>query len=266
MKFYLTFFLLVNLVGLQAQTKDSTNVEIEDVVVFGLKEKKCSEIYDREKNLYQKQVKELKTIKFKSLFDELFKLEEFKRINFNVDKLLILNLDYTTIISSCGNMPYSDCSHYEKNISQDVFNSVWSKKNYRKFQIFFKNKTIFPLIQSPWYFLEEAMKEENYFIKKYNFKPFFKGVYTDSKSKTRDFYYSSNEKPSEILEIHFDKKKVLSENFIKLDLKIFPAVREDLSNVYVVTLNLKEKENNLRTRILLYQYVDRQWKFLEELK
>lgn len=266
MKYFFIFIVFCNVFCLHAQTKDSTNVEIGEVVVFGLKEKKCRERYDQEKDLYQKQFKELKTVNFETLFDELFKLKEFKDINADKNKLLLLNPDYTIIISTGGNDYYSDCRHYEKHISPEVFHNVWTKKSYSKFQSFFKNKIIVPLIESPFLSFEENIKNDSDFLKKNNIKPILIGKYIDSNGKKKKFYYSSNGKSNNNLEINYNKNQFLSQNFNKLEIKIYPSVYKDFSNVYGVHFSVLNEKNHLSKTQILYHYIDGGWRIIEENK
>ncbi|WP_435522801.1 hypothetical protein [Chryseobacterium indoltheticum] len=144
-KFIFSFFLLLSFLCLQAQEKDSvSNDKIEDVVILGRPKIDCQKIYEEEKMLYEKQTEELKKLNFETLFDELLKLKEFQKIKYDERKIVILNPDYNTIISSCGNDSFSHCKHYEKFISKDVFEKVWNKNSYLKILNFFNNKIIIP--------------------------------------------------------------------------------------------------------------------------
>jgi len=263
-KFIFSFFLLLSFLCLQAQEKDSVNNDkIEDVVILGLRKVDCQKIYDEEKALYEKQSEELQKLNFETLFDELLKLKEFQKIKSDERKIVILNPDYNTIIYSCGNDSFFKCKHYEKYINKDVFEKVWNKNSYLKILNFFDNKIIIPLIEIPFWSFEQNMKDENNYLKTRNIKPFYKGIYRDLNNKKKEFYYSSHKKTNKSLEISFDKNKIIAQNYLQLDMKIFPVVSEN-SGVYGITMILGDGEKELYKRYLLYQYKDGKWNFLEE--
>ncbi len=264
MKFLFSFLLLLNFLCFQAQEKDSVNNEkIEDVVILGRPKVDCQKIYDNEKALYEKQSEELKKLNFERLFDELLKLKEFQKIKSDERKIVILNPDYITIISSCGNDDFFKCKHYEKYINKDVFEKVWNKNSYLKIVNFFDNKIIIPLIEIPFWSFEQNMKDENNYLKTRNIEPFYKGIYRDLNNKNKEFYYSSHKKSTESLEVNLDKNKIIAENYLQLDMKIFPVVSESLG-LYSVTIILGNEEKELSKRYLLYQYKEGKWNFLEE--
>lgn len=264
MKFIFSFFFLLGFLCFQAQENDSVrNEKIEDVVILGRTKVDCQKIYDEEKALYKKQYEELQKLNFKTLFDELLKLKEFQKIKSDERKIVILNPDYITITSSCGNDSFFKCKHYEKFINKDVFEKVWNKNGYLKILNFFDNKIIIPLIEFPFWSFEQNMKDENNYLKTRNIEPFYKGIYRDLNNKKKEFYYSSHKKPIESLEISLDKNKIIAQNYLQLDMKIFPVVSES-SGVYSVTIILGNGEKELSKRYLLYQYKNGKWNFLEE--
>ncbi|OBW39784.1 hypothetical protein AB670_03827 [Chryseobacterium sp. MOF25P] len=263
MKFLFSFLLLLNFLCFQAQEKDSVNnEEIEDVVILGRPKVDCQKIYDNEKVLYEKQSEELKKLNFERLFDELLKLKEFRKIKSDERKIVILNPDYITIISSCGNDDFFKCKHYEKYIKKDVFEKVWNKNSYLKIVNFFDNKIIIPLIEIPFWSFEQNMKDENNYLKTRNIEPSYKGVYRDLNNKNKEFYYSSHQKLTEKLEIHLEKNKIIAENFLQLDMKIFPVANES-SNVYTVIVIFKNEGQEMSRTDNQYQFKDGKWKLLK---
>lgn len=262
-KIIFSFFLLLSFLCLQAQEKDSVNNEkIEDVVILGLRKVDCQKIYDEEKTLYEKQSEELQKFNFETLFDEILKLKEFQKIKSDERKIVILNPDYNTIISSCGNDSFFKCKHYEKYINKDVFEKVWNKNSYLKIVNFFDNKIIIPLIEIPFWSFEQNMKDENNYLKTRNIEPFYKGIYRDLNNKNKEFYYSSHQKLTEKLEIHLEKNKMIAENFLQLDMKIFPVANES-SNVYTVIIILKNEGQEISRTDNQYQFKDGKWKLLK---
>ncbi|MEG1590240.1 hypothetical protein [Chryseobacterium sp.] len=263
MKFLFSFLLLLTFLCFQAQEKDSVNnEEIEDVIILGGPKVDCQKIYDNEKALYEKQSEELKKLNFERLFDELLKLKEFQKIKSDERKIVVLNPDYITIISSCGNDDFFKCKHYEKYINKDVFEKVWNKNSYLKIVNFFDNKIIIPLIEIPFWSFEQNMKDENNYLKTRNIEPFYKGIYRDLNNKNKEFYYSSHQKLTEKLEIHLEKDKIIAENFLQLDMKIFPVANES-SNVYTVIVILKNEGQEISRTDNQYQFKDGKWKLLK---
>ena len=262
-KFLFSFFLLLSFLCFQAQEKDSVNNDkIEDVVIFGLRKVDCHKLYADEKALYEKQSKKLKKINFETLFDEILKLKEFQKIKSDDRKIVVLNPDYNTIISSCGNDSFSHCKHYEKYISKDVFEKVWNKNGYLKILNFFDDKVIIPLIELPFWSFEQNMKDENNYLKTRNIEPFYKGIYRDLNNKKKEFYYSSHQKLNEKLEIHLEKDKMIAEDFLQLDMKIFLVANES-SNVYSVAVILKNEGEEMSRTDNQYQFKDGKWNLLK---
>ncbi|WP_426475484.1 hypothetical protein [Chryseobacterium balustinum] len=263
MKFLFSFLLLLSFLCFQAQEKDSVNNEkIENVVILGRAKVDCQKLYNDEKALYDKQSEELKKLNFETLFDEFLELKEFQKIKSDENKIVILNPDYKRIISSCGNNSFFNCKHYEKYINKDVFEKVWKKRNYLKIQQFFDSKIMIPLVGLPFLSFEQNMNDENNYLKTLNIESLYKGVYRDLNNKKKGFYYSSYKKPTESLEISIDKNKIIAENYLQLDMKIFPVVSES-TGVYSVTIILGNGEKEFSKRYLLYQYKDGKWKLLK---
>ena len=264
MKFVFSFLSLLSFLCIQAQENDSVrNDKIEDVVILGRQKIDCQKIYNDEKALYEKQFKELKKLNFEGLFDEILNLKELQKLKSDERKILIFNPDYTTIISSCGNDSYYNCKHYEKHIQNEVFEKVWQKNNYLKIQKFFDNKLIIPLVGLPFSSFEQNMRDENNYLKKHNVRPLLKGIYWDLNSNKKEFYYSSNQKSTENLEIHLQKDKMMSENYLQLDMSIFPETDKDFI-VYKVKIIVGNEEKELSRLDILYQHKDGNWKFLKE--
>lgn len=263
MKFIYSFLLLLIFLCCRAQEQDTVSIdEIKDVVLLGIQKVDCQKIYNEEKALYHKQLKELKKVNFETLFEEVLKLKDLEKINFDERRILILNLDYTAINSVCGNDSYFKCQHYEKHIQNEVFENVWKKSNYLKIQKFFENKVIIPLTGLPFLSFEQNMNDENNYLNKYQIKPFFKGVYWDLNKAKKEFYYSSYQKPVEKLEIYLEKDKMIAENFLQLDMKIYPVVHEN-PNVYSVTVILKNEREELNRIDNEYQFKDGKFKLLK---
>lgn len=265
MKFVFSFLSLLSFLCIQAQENDSMrNDKIEDVVVVLGREKiVCQKIYDQEKALYEKQSKELRKLNFETLFDEILKLKELQKLKSDERKILVFNPDYKTVISICGNDSYYNCKHYEKHIQNEVFEKVWNKNNYLKIQKFFNNKVIIPLVGSPFSTFEQNMNNENNYLKKQNIRPLLKGIYWNLNNEKKEFYYSSFQKSTENLEIHLQKDKMISENYLQLDMNIFP-VSEENSTVYRVKIIIGNEIEELNQLDILYQYKDGNWKFLKE--
>lgn len=255
--------MLLSFLCCRAQKQDTVNIdEIKDVVLLGIQKVDCQKIYNEEKALYDKQLKELKKVNFETLFEEVLKLKDLEKINSDERRVLILNLNYSTINSVCGNDFYYKCKHYEKHIQNEVFENVWRKNNYLKIEKFFNNKIIIPLVGLPFLSFEQNMKDENNYLKKHQIKPLFKGVYWDLNKAKKEFYYSSYQKPVENLEIHLEKGKMIAENFLQLDMRIFPIVNEN-PNVYSVTAILKNEGEEFSRFDHKYQFKDGKWKLLK---
>ena len=263
MKFVFSFLLLLSFLCIQAQENDSVrNDRIEDVVILGRSKEKCQKVYDQEKAIYEKQSKELKKLNFETLFDEILKLKVLQKLKSDDRKILIFNPDYKTIRSICGNDSYYSCKHYEKHIQNEVFEKVWKKKNYLKVQKFFDNKMIIPLVGSPFSSFEQNMNNENY-LKNNNIRPLLKGIYWNLNNEKKEFYYSSFQKSTENLEIHLQIDKIMSENYLQLDMNIFPVSEED-SVVYKVKIVVGNEVREVSRLNILDQYKDGKWQFLNE--
>ncbi|MGI9653066.1 hypothetical protein [Chryseobacterium sp. RLHN22] len=238
------------------------NYKIEDVVILGHPKLGCQKIYDEEKTFYEKQSKELRKLNFEGLFDEILQLKEIQQLKSDNRKILILNPDYKTIFSVCGNDSYFKCKHYEKHIQNEVFAKVWMKNNYLKIQKFFDNKAIIPLVGLPFSSFEQNMYDENNYLKNNNIKPLYKGIYWDLNNLEKEFYYSSDNKPTENLEIHLQKNKIISEDYLQLEMNISPVVngKNNVYNVIVILKNERQELNRIDNR---YQFKDGKWKFLK---
>lgn len=265
MKFVFSFLSLLSFLCIQAQENDSMRIdEIEDVVVvLGREKKVCQKIYDQEKTIYEMQSKELRKLNFETLFDEILKLKELQKLKSDERKILVFNPNYTTIISSCGNNSYYNCKHYEKHIQNEVFEKVWKKNNYLKIQKFFNNKLIIPLVGSPFSSFEQNMRDENNYLKKHNIKPLLKGIYWNLNNEKKEFYHSAYQKSTKNLEIHLLKDKMMSEEYLQLDMNIFPVADEN-STIYKVKIIVGNEEKELNRLDILYQYRDGNWIFLKE--
>ncbi|SHK25004.1 hypothetical protein [Epilithonimonas mollis] len=259
-----SFLMIFSFLCLSAQENDSLKGNEIQNIVFIRESKDCKKDYNEEKKLYEKQVQELNTFNFETLFDELFKLEEFHQINSDSRKILVLNLQYITITYGCGNSPYYECQHFEKNISDVVIIKLWSKNNFKKVQNFFNNKMIIPLLGMPFSSFEDNMKIQKNYLVNYKIKTLYKGTYNDLENKNQTFYYSSNQKFDENVEIKIDKNKILVGKYLNLNLNIFPTDHKNLSNVYLVKFLISDEEKNIVEKQLFYQYKNKKWITLDE--
>ncbi|MCS3533099.1 hypothetical protein [Chryseobacterium sp. JUb7] len=265
MKFIYSFLFLSIFLCIQAQEKDSiVNSKIADVVVnFGKPRIDCQKIYDKEKAHYKRLSKELNKLNFETLFNEIFKLKELQDLKSNNRKILIFNPDYKTVSYICGNDSYFECRHYEKNIQDEVFEKIWRKNNYLIIEKFFDNKVIIPLIGLPFWSFEQNMSDDNNYIKRFDVNPFFKGIYYDLNNVEKKFYYSSYRKDIENLKIHLQKDRTIVEDFLQLDMIIFPEVSE-YSTAYNVKIIIGIDGKELIRLDILYQYKYGKWSLLKE--
>lgn len=259
--------MLLSFLCFRAQEQDTVSIdEIKDVFLLGFKSKfDCERYYNQEKEIYEKQFKELESVNLELLFNEFSKLEIFNEIKINPRKILILNPEITIINVSCGLDSDINCPRFENNILFDLYQKFWNKKNYEKFQKVFKNKSIIPLIGIPFMSFKDNMINKNNFLKSNRIKLVYEGVYTDLNSKKTKFYYSSNEKRVENLELHKskDSNKILSENYIHLYVKLLPYSNDNFPNTYNIYINISNEENKAFERIFLYQFKDGKWKLLK---
>ena len=247
-----------------AQEKDSLKGnEIQDIVIIR-EPKDCKKIYEDEKSLYEKQLIELNTFNFETLFDELFKLKDFKKLNIDSRKILVLNPQYFTITNSCGNGSYYECPHFDKDISEEVFVKLWSKNNFKKVQNFFNDKIIIPLLGMPLSSFEDNMNIQKNYLVKYKITTLYKGAYKDFDNKKQTFYYSSNQEFDKNLELKIEKNKMLGGEYLNLNLNIFPIKYKNLSKVYLVKFLISDEEKNVVEKQLFYQYKNKKWIVLDE--
>ncbi|WP_435522800.1 hypothetical protein [Chryseobacterium indoltheticum] len=116
------------------------------------------------------------------------------------------------------------------------------------------------MIELPFWSFEQNMRNENNYLKTRNIEPLHKGIYSDLNNNKKEFYYSSHKKPKESLEISLDKSKLIAQNYLQLDIKIFPIVSES-SGIYGVTIILGNGDKELSKRYLLYRYKNKKWNF-----
>ncbi|WPO81948.1 hypothetical protein SD427_14385 [Chryseobacterium sp. JJR-5R] len=264
MKFIFSFLFLLNCLCFQAQEKDSVvNSEIEDVVILKNTKIECHKIYEREKANYEVQSKELNKLNFETLFYEIFKLKELQILKSNNRKILIFNPDFRTVNSVCGNDFHFKCKHYEKDIQNKVFKKVWKKFNYLIIEKFFDDKVIIPLMGQPFLSFEQNMSDENNYLKRFDIKPSFIGIYQDLNNIKKEFHYSSHRKHTENLKIHLQKDRMIAEDFLQLDMSIFPVV-SGYSNVYNVKIIIGIDGEELNRIDILYQYKYGKWNLLKE--
>ena len=264
MKFIFSFLFLSVFLCFQAQEKDSAITSgIENPVIFGNPQVECQKIYDKEKTDYEAQFKELNKLNFEALLYEIFKLKELQELKSNNLKILIFNPDYKTINYICGNDSYFKCGHYEKHIQDEVFEKIWRKNNYLIIEKFFDDKIIIPLMGLPFWSFEQNMSDDNNYIKRFNIKHSFKGIYWDLNNVKKEFYYSSHRKNNENLKIHLQKDRIIAEDFLQLDMSIFPVIGKYPAayNVKVI-IGINGKERNRLD--ILYQYEYGKWSLLKE--
>lgn len=115
----------------------------------------------------------------------------------------------------------------------------------------------------PFLSFEQNMSDENNYLKRFDIKPSFNGIYQDLNNIKKEFHYSSHRKHTENLKIHLQKDRMIAEDFLQLDMSIFPVV-SGYSNVYNVKIIIGIDGEELNRIDILYQYKYGKWNLLKE--
>lgn len=246
---------------LLAQEIDSSSTN--DITEIVRTQEDCKKHFEKKKKRDEEEIEKLKNINFENFFPKLFELQEFKNIKSNKIKILYLYIEDGIPIAN--NVKNYNCIEYYNQISFSIYQKLWNKENYKRFQKFFKNKIIIPSIYSNGIRIKEVngnLISADYLTEN-DIKPIYEGLYIDSENNKKKFYYTSDKKPKKELELYLDKKETQSKkSLIIYALNVFPTSYMDFSNVYFFELELYNGEKRIRKE-LFYQYVNNQWKLIE---
>lgn len=222
----------------------------------------CPESYEQTKENYLKKKFALDHTDFSKLFKILFENEDFKVSYLKGSRNVLLYLRPIEDGPECGNDAYYECPRYEKNISEDVFQKLWSKENYNEFQNLSLDKIIIPFSnRENWYQFDENY---NYLLSQ-SFKPVFNGTFINLENKKYNFTYTSNSKPSTKLSLNANISSNSENNFQYVQIKVLPIDYKELINAYILTFITIDGEKQV-SKQLIYQFEEEKWKFIEEFK
>ncbi|MCS3529836.1 hypothetical protein M2373_001200 [Chryseobacterium sp. JUb7] len=224
--------------------------------------KECEKIYATEKVCYEKTVEELSKTDFSGLIDLLFEEQDFKTFLAQPKKYIFIKKIIGTVGAECGNDPYYDCKHFEKNNNNDVFVKLWNKDNFNKIRKKLGNKTIIPLISygTDGYSHFEENDHENYFLTN-KITPFYKGRFNDN-GKIGNIYYTAPQKPVRELAITQKGNNMTGLDYASFSIAVLPQFYNDSDIEYLVQLTFSDdKQGDRRALTKYYRFNDGKWFF-----
>lgn len=291
MKNYISFLLLFTLLCFQAQLKDSLDFDKDGILnlndkcigipgipeldgcpkdwrEYYLKNNLSKKVrictsYEFEKKNYEIDKGQIDNTDFSGFFNELFKNEIFNLIKTNKRKIILLYNTNRQDGPECGNDPYYECPHYEKDIFDELNTMLWQNKNFQNFQKLMGDKIIIPLEKSSF---NGNLTEKESFLLKNKIKPIYSGNYINRENEIKKFYYSTNQKPTQKLILNQDLHHDIKEEALSMSFSITPIRYKDFSNPYLVSLYLLDESHNLLEKKFYYQYTNNQWKLIEIIK
>lgn len=221
----------------------------------------CGNLYEREKERYEKDIEQLKNMNFSNLFDLISADPDFKTFFLQPKKVLFLRNSTIGGGPECGNDAYYDCKHYEKNIGSEIFNKLWSKSNFAKFRKKTGNGIIIPvsnLFGGGELFFGWENDESNFFVTTGN-TPFYKGKINDD-GKENNFYYVSPQKPSKDLFITRKDNKFVDLQEVSFGISMMPKYDEDSNLGFLIRLSFSAPKSGYFSQpTKYYQYKNGKW-------
>lgn len=229
--------------------------------------KDCDKVYAMEKARYEKSVKELSIIDFSGLLDIIFEEEDFKNFLAQKKKLIFVKKIKAGRGPECGNDPYYDCKHFEKNIDTEFFTKLWNKNNFNKLKKKLGDKIIVPIIVSRDDFNNRFLEddENNYFLNN-NISPYYKGTFNDN-GRVGNIYYTASQKPSKELNITLKDNQFLGLEYKSFSIAILPQSDSDYNMEYLVQLIFSDDQQNYKiSDAKYYRFVEGKWSFIRVLE
>lgn len=176
-------------------------------------------------------------------------------------KIIFLNQFARRMSPECGNDPYYDCKHYEKDISSEVFKKLWSKENFNKFRKKVGNKTIIPLILfgRDYYFRFIGENEENNYFQLNEIEPYYRGrLNVDGTERT--IYYTAPQKPVKELVIDLKDEKFSGFVYNSFGLAVLPQYDQNSNIEYLVQLSFSDEKGRPEySKPVFYHYKNGKW-------
>ncbi|PIF44543.1 thrombospondin type 3 repeat-containing protein [Chryseobacterium sp. 52] len=226
-----------------------------------LRKRDCGNLYEREKERYEKDIEQLEKMNFSSLFDVICGDPDFKRFFLQPKKVLFLRKSTIGGGPECGNDAYYDCKHFEKQIGSEVFNKLWSEGNFAKFRKKTGNGTIIPV--SVFHgggeiFFGWESDENNFFVNTGNI-PFYKGKITDN-DKENNFYYVSPQKPVKKLSMIRKDNKFVDLQEVSFGISMMPKYDMDSQLGFLIMLSFSDPKSGYFSQpAKYYQYKKGKW-------
>lgn len=226
-----------------------------------LQKRDCGNVYEREKERYQKDIEQLEKMNFSSLFDVISGDPDFKGFFLKPKKVLFLRKSIIGGGPECGNDPYYDCKHFEKVIGTEVFNKLWSKNNFAKFRKKTGNGIIIPVDVfhgGGELFFGWESDENNFFVNS-GITPYYKGKMTDN-GKENSFYYVSPQKPVKELSMIRKDNKFVDLQEVSFGISMMPKYDTDSKLGFLIRLSFSDPKSGYFSQpAKYYQYENGKW-------